>query len=298
MVFYAVKNGRTIGIFLNWVDCDNSVKGYTNALYKKFDTKKEADDFINNSETDEDPVVFSPEYYVYTDGACSNNGKKNALAGIGIYFGVDDIRNVSKRIEGKQTNNAAELSAIIESYSIIENDILSGKNITIVTDSLYSIKCTSSYGEKCSAQGWDKNIPNKELVKTCYHLYKDKPNVRFIHIKAHTNNTDVHSIGNNGADLLANNSIGLERCPHSPTKKIIKNVTNPINSFKLEKQRLFEQKNHFEKMMHNVKQDIINIESQMFDYCKQHNGHDMVYDTTSGMYEKTTMVCTICGFED
>ena len=298
MVFYAVKNGRTIGIFLNWVDCDNSVKGYTNALYKKFDTKKEADDFINNPETDEDPVVFSPEYYVYTDGACSNNGKKNALAGIGIYFGVDDIRNVSKRIEGKQTNNAAELSAIIESYSIIENDILSGKNITIVTDSLYSIKCTSSYGEKCSAQGWDKNIPNKELVKTCYHLYKDKPNVRFIHIKAHTNNTDVHSIGNNGADLLANNSIGLERCPHSPTKKIIKNVTNPINSFKLEKQRLFEQKNHFEKMMHNVKQDIINIESQMFDYCKQHNGHDMVYDTTSGMYEKTTMVCTICGFED
>jgi ribonuclease HI len=298
MAFYAVKNGRTIGIFLNWVDCDNSVKGYTNALYKKFDTKKEADDFINNPETDEDPVVFSPEYYVYTDGACSNNGKKNALAGIGIYFGVDDIRNVSKRIEGKQTNNAAELSAIIESYSIIENDILSGKNITIVTDSLYSIKCTSSYGEKCSAQGWDKNIPNKELVKTCYHLYKDKPNVRFIHIKAHTNNTDVHSIGNNGADLLANNSIGLERCPHSPTKKIIKNVTNPINSFKLEKQRLFEQKNHFEKMMHNVKQDIINIESQMFDYCKQHNGHDMVYDTTSGMYEKTTMVCTICGFED
>jgi len=298
MAFYAVKNGRTIGIFLNWVDCDNSVKGYTNALYKKFDTKKEADDFINNSETDEDPVDFSPEYYVYTDGACSNNGKQNALAGIGIYFGVDDIRNVSKRIAGKQTNNAAELSAIIETYSIIENDILSGKNITIVTDSLYSIKCTSSYGEKCSVQGWDKNIPNKELVKTCYHMYKDKPNVRFIHIKAHTNNTDVHSIGNNGADLLANNAIGLERCPHSPTKKIIKNVTNPINSFKLEKQRLFEQKHNFEKMLNNVKQDIINIDSQMFNYCKQHNGHDMVYDTTSGMYEKSTMFCTICGLED
>ena len=132
MAFYAVKNGRTIGIFLNWVDCDNSVKGYTNALYKKFDTKKEADDFINNPETDKDPVDLSPEYYVYTDGACSNNGKKNALAGIGIYFGVDDIRNVSKRIEGKQTNNAAELSAIIETYSIIENDIFKFKTTIIL----------------------------------------------------------------------------------------------------------------------------------------------------------------------
>jgi len=46
MSFYAVANGRTIGIFLNWTDCNNSVKGYKNALYKKFDTQEEADNFI------------------------------------------------------------------------------------------------------------------------------------------------------------------------------------------------------------------------------------------------------------
>ena len=27
---------------------------------------------------------------VYTDGACINNGKSNALSGYGIYFGVND----------------------------------------------------------------------------------------------------------------------------------------------------------------------------------------------------------------
>ena len=26
--FYAVANGRTIGIFLNWDDCHNSVTGF------------------------------------------------------------------------------------------------------------------------------------------------------------------------------------------------------------------------------------------------------------------------------
>ena len=28
MPFYAVANGKTIGIFLNWNDCNNSVKGH------------------------------------------------------------------------------------------------------------------------------------------------------------------------------------------------------------------------------------------------------------------------------
>ena len=64
-----------------------------------------------------------PEYYVYTDGACSNNGKLNAKAGYGIYFGENDNRNTYKRIEGKQTNNIAEITAIIEAYYLIEDDI-------------------------------------------------------------------------------------------------------------------------------------------------------------------------------
>lgn len=150
---------------------------------------------------------FITDYFVYTDGACSNNGKSNAKAGIGIYFGKDDIRNLSKKIHGKQTNNTAELSAIIETYFIIENDILQGKNITIVSDSEYAIKCVSSYGLKCHNKNWNQEIPNKELVKTLFNLYKDKNNIRFLHIKAHTNNTDIHSIGNENADKLANQAI-------------------------------------------------------------------------------------------
>jgi ribonuclease HI len=264
MQFYAVANGRTIGIFLNWNDCNNSVKGYKNALYKKFDTKEEADNFIKingkniddtnnniskqndiisffdniimnskddniimNSKDDniimnskDDNIVFNPDYYVYTDGACSNNGKDNASAGIGIFFGINDKRNISKKIEGKQTNNTAELSAIIETYYIIENDILNNKNIAIVSDSEYALKCVSSYGEKCYKKSWNVDIPNKELIKTAYEMYKDKRNIQFIHIKAHTHNTDIHSFGNDNADKLANIAIDLESCPYNTSTKI------------------------------------------------------------------------------
>ena len=57
---------------------------------------------------------------IYTDGSCINNGKKNAKAGIGVYFGKDDKRNISKRIKGKQTNNIAELKAILKAIKILK----------------------------------------------------------------------------------------------------------------------------------------------------------------------------------
>ena len=148
-------------------------------------------------------MTFEPDYYVYTDGACSNNGKATASAGIGIYFDKDDKRNVSQKVVGKQTNNVAELSAIIQTYGIIEADIISGKKIAIVTDSEYAIKCVTTYGEKCHNKNWIVVIPNKELVKLAYEMYKNKANITFIHIRAHTKNTDIHSLGNACADNLA-----------------------------------------------------------------------------------------------
>ena len=144
--------------------------------------------------------------YIYTDGSCSNNGYKDAAAGIGIYFGYQDSRNVSQRIEGKQTNNVAELGSILHLYTIIKDDIVSGKHIGIVTDSIYAIRCCTTYGKKCADAGWKKDIPNKEMVKNAYELYS-VTNVEFIHVMAHTRNNDVHSLGNKEADRLATSAL-------------------------------------------------------------------------------------------
>lgn len=227
MSFYAVSCGRKIGIFQSWSECNASVKGYPNASYKKFDTLEEAKKFIQPTSQENifddliQDIASMPkstnkiDYYVYTDGACSNNGKSNACAGIGIYFGPHDERNVSKKIKGKQSNNVAELTAIIDTYEIIKNDIDANKSIAIVSDSVYALNCVGSYGLKCQKKNWKVDIPNKELVKEAYELYKNKSNVKFIHVKAHTDNSDVHSVGNDGADNLANMAIGLEYCPYN-----------------------------------------------------------------------------------
>ena len=220
MPYYAVAAGKTVGIFENWNECKLSVSGFRGAIYKKFETQDEAETFIQDnqkSETNTIPrSIFKDgeiDYYVYTDGACSNNGKASACAGIGIFFGTGDHRNVSRKIDGKQTNNTAELRAIIDTYHIIYPDLEVGKKIAIASDSEYAIKCATSYGEKYSNTEWKKEIPNKDLVKTIYDLYVGT-SVQFIHVRAHTDKTDIHSIGNDYADKLANIAIGLDVCPY------------------------------------------------------------------------------------
>ena len=158
---------------------------------------------------------------VFTDGACSNNGKVTAKAGLGVYFGENDPRNVSKRIVGKQSNNTAELSAVIEAFSILKDEIQSNQEITIYSDSTYTIRWCGEYGRKCERNGFksQKSIPNLELGKELYLLCKENPNVKLEHIRAHTGLTDELSLGNEGADMMANLAIGLKSCPHAKTNQ-------------------------------------------------------------------------------
>jgi len=214
MPFYAVAKGRTPGIFLTWPECQESVKGFSGAVYKKFDKRGDAEVFIQGASEvgHKDDIVV--DYYVYTDGACSNNGKEGASAGIGVYFSDGDPRNISRRVEGKQTNNVAELMAIIAAFEVIKDDLIGGKSVAIVSDSEYAIRCCGSYGARLAGEGWRSVIPNKELVRKVWE-YSQGVNVQFIHIRAHTGLTDEHSLGNDGADRLANMAIGLESCPYA-----------------------------------------------------------------------------------
>ena len=230
-VFYAVAKGLQPGLYSTWADCKKQIDGFKGAVYKKFETETEANNFIitnsnkppkkekANTIVEIEKSTFEPDYYVYTDGSCSNNGKAYAKAGIGIYFGEGDKRNVSQPVTGKQSNNTAELGAIYHLYELIEADINNGKKIGIVSDSEYAIRCCTTYGARCAKEGWVKDMPNKELVKEIYEMYENKPNVKFIHIMAHTEKTDIHSLGNDGADRLANQAIGLESCPYAESPR-------------------------------------------------------------------------------
>jgi ribonuclease HI len=229
MVFYyAVACGRQTGIYMTWPECNEQVKNFKGASFKKFDTRQEAENFIADYQTRRESrsssIVsdestddgFVPEYYIYTDGACINNGRPDAAAGIGVYFGEDNPRNISRRLDEseKQTNNVAELMAIK-----VALELLSGENrVMIVSDSQYAISCATTYGAKCAADNWHRDIPNRDLAKQVYEMYQARREyVRLMHVMAHTGAEDIHSRGNAGADRLANGSVGQTSCPYAKT---------------------------------------------------------------------------------
>ena len=205
MPYYATYTGHIQnGIFTTWDECKKEI--HKKPKYKKFKTYAEAEEFHKNGPTyitDQPSSETIYDIIVYTDGACSRNGTKHAVAGYGIYFSENNPLNQCVRLTtGKLTNNVAELTAVIEAIKLVSEY----NKIGIYTDSKYSMLCAKSYGEKCAKKGWPSDIPNVELVKELYTLVKQR-NITLIHVAAHTTNDDVHSVGNREADRLATQSI-------------------------------------------------------------------------------------------
>ena len=178
-----------------------------NIDFVRFDTRENAEIYLKYGRINGEIRNIK----VYTDGACSNNGKPGAKAGIGVYFGVEDERNVSRKISGKQTNNRAELLAIMEVFQILNKEINEGVLITIYTDSKYSINVLTVWGENWEKNNWAKKnksqILNLEIIKEGYYILKKYKNIDLQYIPAHTGKGDEHSIGNACADNLATQSL-------------------------------------------------------------------------------------------
>ena len=106
---------------------------------------------------------------IYTDGSSINNGKMNARAGVGVWFGEGDSRNLAEPLLGSlQTNNRAELTAIMRAMEIIlQKKANLNKDIVIVSDSKYSINAITVWIHNWKKNGWKssskKTIKNKDI---------------------------------------------------------------------------------------------------------------------------------------
>ena len=141
---------------------------------------------------------------IYTDGACSHNGnKEKAKAGIGVYFSENNCEkydNISLKLNIESpTNNKAELYAILESLRKTKDTQYS---TTIYTDSQYSINAIVLwYPEWLKNNDIDKK-KNTDILKMISEEMKNRI-VNFKHVKGHSKDKDIHSIGNKHADHLA-----------------------------------------------------------------------------------------------
>ena len=226
MSFYGVKKGRETGVFENWNDTKASIDNFIGAKFKKFKTKEEAYDFINDVKVIKSDLcknIPTDCIKVFTDGSCIKvnldkphpitKKKYRSLAGYSVYFGPGSDLNYANYLLKDQTNQLAELLAIKEAFEITKK---MKEPIVIFTDSMYSINCVTRW-----FGGWEKNgfmtstgkpVKHLETIKRIRKLYiRSKGRIQFVHINSHQpkpncNENDTEYIiwfGNHEADRFA-----------------------------------------------------------------------------------------------
>ena len=163
--------------------------------------------------------VYSNPFHIFTDGACSDNGKRNARAGYGVHVYNQSKYDISLRLmpSESQTNNRAELRGIQAALDLIDEH---GKEweksyteYKIWSDSEYSIHCLTKWAPGWRTNGWKKSdgglIQNIDLIRPLFERLQRMPRVRLQHVKAHQTalKTEFPFDGNHRADQLATQSL-------------------------------------------------------------------------------------------
>ncbi|XP_011701028.1 PREDICTED: ribonuclease H1-like isoform X2 [Wasmannia auropunctata] len=148
----------------------------------------------------EDLIVDENGYVnVFTDGACSSNGSKDARAGIGVWFRDNHPLNVSQPVEGRPTNNMAEIQAVTVAARQAKKAGI--KKLRINTDSKFLISCITQWMPRWKSRGW-KTIVGKPVINKTELLEMEKElenlTVAWNHVPGHAG---LH--GNEMADKLA-----------------------------------------------------------------------------------------------
>ena len=142
----------------------------------------------------------SKDICIFTDGSTFNNQSKDkskTRAGVGVFFGDGDKRNISfslnKKKNGKyiykKTNQVAEILAIIMAIeTIIKTELLKKRKITIYTDSMYCVNSITKWGKNWEKNNWKKSngktVENLDIMKKMYYLANNLK-IRMVHVRAH-----------------------------------------------------------------------------------------------------------------
>ena len=191
MKYYAVKNGRKIGIYTDWESCRVQVEGYSGAEYKSFAEKSAAEAYIKGESAPE-----MAETTAYVDGSFDvktgeyafgavifENGQISEHSAKFSDSGMAEMRNVAGEIKG------AEFAM----RYCVEKGI---KSLKIVYDYV---------GIEAWATGaWKANKEGTKAYKEYYESIKDVLSVEFEKVKGHSG--DKY---NDMADKLAKSALGI-----------------------------------------------------------------------------------------
>jgi ribonuclease HI len=147
---------------------------------------------------------------VFTDGACSKNGKVGAQASYACWFPEHKEYSKAGRVpeDEPQTNQRGELMGIYEAIKIAEEKFPGDDTeLTIYTDSMYSKNCLTQWVIGWQANKWKTGagepVKHRDIIEDAVNRLPRFKSYCISYVPAHTGKDDEFSKHNEIVDRMA-----------------------------------------------------------------------------------------------
>lgn len=195
--YYAVRVGKTPGIYLTWDDCKAMVEGVPGAKYKSFGSIAEAEAFLNGGAVQTPEVQGESENYAFVDGSY------NVVTGVYGYGGFLIVNGVKHILQG--SGDEAEMASmrnvageILGSMAAVEKAMELGLKEVVIYYDYMGI-------EMWATGGWKRNKTGTIAYYEFMQQVKNQISITFKKVKGHSGVE-----GNEEADRLAKEAVGIE----------------------------------------------------------------------------------------
>lgn len=125
--------------------------------------------------------------YIFTDGAARSNGRSTCVASYGVYAPDLKPARYNGRVLQAPSNQRGELMGVCRALEILtENRV---RKAVIITDSLYTIKCLTSWWPMWKRNGWKtakgQGVKHLDLIQQCLSALAGNENITLQHIRSH-----------------------------------------------------------------------------------------------------------------
>lgn len=206
--FYAVKEGRSIGVYDTWEECKVQVDGYPGAVYKSFKSINEARIFIGLEEFNDCEKVEvnkkqevikcgRDEAIAYVDG--SFNVATNEFSYGAVIFHNGKELHLSKKYDDKELASMRNVAGeIYGSMAAMKYAYENGVRRLVIYHDYEGI------AKWCKGE-WKTNKEGTINYKRYYEAASKKVEIKFVKVKGHSG--DKY---NDMADKLAKEAVGIE----------------------------------------------------------------------------------------
>lgn len=192
--FYAVRKGKTTGIFLTWDECKAQVDGFSGAEYKSFSTKEEAENFLFPQQENKTDIPDKDTLTIYVDGSYYEGEFSYGM--VVLWEGKEET--YSQKVEDTELAKMRNVAGEIKGAEAAMQYALDhgAKRLVIYHD-------YEGIAKWCNG-AWKANKPGTQDYRDLYNRVKEQVDISFVKVTGHSN--DKY---NDMADELAKKALGL-----------------------------------------------------------------------------------------